>query len=71
MWKNNCTAGVTVDISARKVVVVNHSDDWHIVDFAPVADYFMCCGTAEGQTYTGCYSKNFWRRANPALRCNG
>ena len=28
MWKNNCTAEVTADISTRKVIVVNHSDDW-------------------------------------------
>ena len=28
MWKNNCTAEVTADISTRKVIVVNHSNDW-------------------------------------------
>ena len=28
MWKNDCTAEVTADISTRKVTVVNHSDDW-------------------------------------------
>ena len=37
--------------------VIAHNTN--IGDFAPIADYFMCCGTAEGQTYTGCYSKNF------------
>ena len=37
--------------------VIAHNTN--IGDFAPVTDYFMCAGTAEGQAYTGCYSKNF------------
>ena len=37
--------------------VVAHNTN--IGDFAPVVDYFMCNGTAEGRDYVGCYSRNF------------
>ena len=37
--------------------VIAHNTN--IVDFAPIVDYFMCSGVAEGLAYTGCYSKNF------------